>query len=153
MKGGKVVRCRLSPRDCMSVVDVAAAVGVDTSGRVSFDNVVRLALSALLQTAREHQIIPEREGFEYSAMMQPFSGLSAHAEKLAFTKMTDRNMMQELHTEPALQVQARPTLTAEQRRAKIKYDELCVKREHAPESVTPEDEAEWTRVLAVLAGD
>lgn len=66
-----VVRIRVSPKDCMSVVDAARLVGVPPE-RYSMSALTSLVLSSLLEVHRKSGLIPERSGFEYSEMMEPF---------------------------------------------------------------------------------
>jgi len=71
MTPGKVARIRVNPKDAMGVVDVLEKLGVSTTN-ISFDNGVRIALSSLLESARQSNLIPTREGFEYLKMMERF---------------------------------------------------------------------------------
>lgn len=73
MKVGRVVYIRVNPKDCMSCIDVCQKVGTVTTG-MSFAQLVSLALSSLLETVRRDGAIPTRGGFEYSQMLQPWSG-------------------------------------------------------------------------------
>lgn len=66
-----VVRLRVSPKDCMSVVDAARLVGVPPE-QYSMSALTSLVLSSLLEVHRKSGLIPERSGFEYSEMMEPF---------------------------------------------------------------------------------
>lgn len=71
MKAGKVVNIRVNPKDCMAVVDVVQKTGVFVSG-MSFSQMVSLALAGVMQTLRDASVIPDREGWEYLEMMQPY---------------------------------------------------------------------------------
>lgn len=152
MSVGETVKIRVNPRDCMGVVDVINNTGMVTVG-MSFPMACSLVLSSLLESAREAKLIPERDGFEYLEVMQQFSDKDKRKKKLAITQM-HKMIGSELRA-PA--VQQRPIgkvqLTAEQRRATTRMHELFFKQEHAPDSWTPEDDAELLRVIAVASGD
>lgn len=85
MRPGIVASIRVNPKDCMAVVDVMEAVGIPTDG-MSFPAMVSLTLSSLLQTARDNNQIPTRDGFEYSEIMSPFMGQRRNRKKLEITK-------------------------------------------------------------------
>lgn len=71
MRAGQVVRIRVNPKDCVSVLDVMKAGGIDIS-KMSYSSIVSLALSAMLQGLRDGGTIPDRDGFEYAEMMEPY---------------------------------------------------------------------------------
>lgn len=87
-KPGRVARIRLNPKDCMSVVDVINAAGINTRG-MSFASAVSLSLSSLMETARQSNLIPTRDGFDYLDMMQQFEGRSGQARKLQITQAVE----------------------------------------------------------------
>ena len=68
---GRVARIRVNPQDCMAVVDVLRLLELKPE-QFTFDQAVRVALSSLLESARSHNAIPRRDGFEYSQMMSQF---------------------------------------------------------------------------------
>lgn len=120
MKGGKVVRLRINPQDCMGVADTLEKLGV-TSERFSFDQAVRVALSSLLESARAHGAIPRRDGFEYTKMMERFVERMPQdrALKLAVTELMDKST--------AMQVKPLVPDVAKERR-RIRYEELKTKK-------------------------
>ena len=69
---GEVVSIRLSTKDCMSVADLIHLTGIYYPG-MSFSQAVALALSSSLQTMREANLIPTRDGFEYAELMEKFT--------------------------------------------------------------------------------
>jgi hypothetical protein len=77
---GRVVRVRLSPRDCMGIADVVDKIEQYIPG-MSFDVAVRLALSAALETFRANGSIPTRDGFEYTEMMDKYESTKADARR------------------------------------------------------------------------
>lgn len=141
MMPGEVVKIRVNPRDCMSVVDVIKNTGLLTEG-MSLPVAVSLTLSALLESARQAKLIPEREGFEYTEVMRPFSNKTRNPRKLAITQLHTMEVGSELRI-PALQATAhRSTKTMAQRRARTRINELGFKKEQAPDSWTQADEEE-----------
>lgn len=78
---GRVVRIRVNPTDCMAVLDVIEKLGL-TPDRLSFDQAVRITLSSLLESVRKNGIIPTRDGFEYSDMMQSFRMPKVNTEEV-----------------------------------------------------------------------
>lgn len=67
---GERVNIRVKPQEMMSCVDVCTLAQVDMQG-VSLSETVRLALGILIEAARKAEIIPTRDGFEYSTMVEP----------------------------------------------------------------------------------
>lgn len=68
---GRVARIRVNPQDCMAVADVMRLLELKLE-KFTFDQAVRIVLSSLLESARSHNAIPRRDGFEYSQMMAQF---------------------------------------------------------------------------------
>ncbi len=82
MRPGLVVTIRINPSDCMSVLDVVRAAGLDLDG-ASFASLTSLALGSLLETMRRDKIIPTRTGFEYMEMMAGYHGSQRTKKKVA----------------------------------------------------------------------
>ena len=71
-KGGMVARIRVSPKDCLAVVDVLEAAGLSPYEH-SFSGCVAIALSSLIAVGRKAGIIPvEEDGFQYLNRIGPF---------------------------------------------------------------------------------
>ena len=71
MRPGRVAQIRLNPKDCMTVVDIVnQAGGIKPS--MSFAQAVSLALGCAFETFRKKGVVPDRDGFEFNDMMQPF---------------------------------------------------------------------------------
>ena len=81
MKSGEVVHIRVNPEDVMGCIDICKASNVYTSG-MSLAQVVRLTLSGLLESARAAELIPRRDGFEYSTMVQPIIASGRNGKKI-----------------------------------------------------------------------
>lgn len=71
MRGGRVVKIRINPVDCMVAVDVLQKVGILTPG-MSFAQCVSTAFHYLGKAARDSGTIPTRDGFEYEKLMAQF---------------------------------------------------------------------------------
>lgn len=67
MRPGRVARIRVRPLDCLAVVDICEKIGVPTDA--TFDMCVSAALHTLIEAIKLNQVIPNRDGFEYSAVM------------------------------------------------------------------------------------
>lgn len=84
MKGGMVVRIRVSPKDCMSIVDAAQVLGIQPT-QYSMSALTSLVLSSLLEVQRKAGTVPTRSGFEYLSMMEPYTNRKGVTRQ----KMTD----------------------------------------------------------------
>jgi hypothetical protein len=84
MKGGIVATIRINPEDCQSVLDVMEKAGVTTRG-MSFAAMASLAMSSLLNAARQDGIIPTPDPFQYLNRLQPYIK-AKHGRKLAITE-------------------------------------------------------------------
>lgn len=70
-KSGKAVTIRVRTIDCLGVIDVCTRAGIDTS-TMTFPAIVSKALNIMLTANRKMRIIPDRDGFEWNAMMGQF---------------------------------------------------------------------------------
>jgi len=95
MKYGDVVRMRLTPQDAMGCIDILKSAGA-YSDDMSLSLIASLALRGLLESSRRMGVIPYRDGFEYSAMVQPLLEKRQNAKKLAVTEIAERNMYSRL---------------------------------------------------------
>ena len=73
MKAGLVVRLRVNPKDCQSILDLLNKVGVPYNN-LSFSQCTSLALASLLETARTHKTLPEPDPFQFINRMGNFIG-------------------------------------------------------------------------------
>lgn len=140
MKPGRTANIRISPKDCMSCIDVVQKTGVNLQG-ASFTIIVSAALSSLLESMRQAGVIPVRDGFEYAQMMgsYPKQGKANHARALAITK-TFQVAMPSGHM-PA--VAHDPVM----KRKKARFQELAQKNEIDPLNM---DEAEKIEMQTLL---
>jgi hypothetical protein len=141
---GRVIRARVNPKDCISCVDVVDKLGYETTNW-SFDQVVRVALSSLLESVRQNNVIPTRDGFEYSAMVTNRfkSATRANAAKLKITAIAD-SLAHAQQTSPLV------PQSAELRLANMRVAELELKRS-AGEPWTIEDQQEYAKSLILIA--
>jgi len=70
---GFIVSLRINPNDVMSIIDVLDTIGVPKQN-LSFAQATKIALASLLEGARQSNLVPRRDGFEYSEMIKPFAG-------------------------------------------------------------------------------
>jgi hypothetical protein len=84
MKSGEVVHIRVNPEDVMACIDICKKAQVYIVG-MSLAQVVRVALSGLLESARSSGVIPRREGFEYAEMVQPILAVGRNGKKLSIS--------------------------------------------------------------------
>lgn len=161
---GIVVRIRVSPRDCMTVADLAASSQLMVQG-MSFSSAVSTVFSALCQAAREMGAAPERDGFEFTEMMKLFSGTD-HKKKLDITNAVTsagsefRVRAVNMPLAPALRRFAEGAKgsstthgTPAMRRAQARVNEMAAKREAAPDSWTAVDDKEFEIQIAIAAGE
>jgi len=71
IRPGRVAMIRINPKDCMAIVDTVKNAGLHIPG-MSFAQATSIALGCAMETFRKHNVIPERDGFEYNAVMQEF---------------------------------------------------------------------------------
>lgn len=126
MKPGVVVQIRVPPADVMSCIDLVKKANLITQG-MSIAEVVRLALSGLCGGARKAGLIPQRDGFEFNEMIQPFRTWG-QARKLQITN-DSWQMMQQAQAHDFRPVhdrigeiafETKPELSNEEREAKSK---------------------------------
>ncbi len=68
---GMVVSIRVNPEDCINILNVMDAGGLDTNG-MTFPQMVSLCLGGLLHKAKMQGIIPEPDMFQYGDRMGLF---------------------------------------------------------------------------------
>lgn len=164
MRAGVVATLRVNPKDCMSVIDVLARAGVNTKD-MSFPAMVSLALSAMMQGLREQQVIPDRSGFEYLDMMQPYLN-GRNAKKLEITKSIHDAGSRLNISVPTEQREASPStpvqvmtdaaaMTPEMKEVKLEFRDLNGKREAFEDQVkgiswTSADEDRWQQLYPMF---
>jgi hypothetical protein len=166
LRPGMVATIRVNPKDCMAVLDVVKAAGLSTDG-MSFAAMTSLAFSSLLQTMRDQEVIPDRDGFEYLDMMQPYLGSKNNKKKVAITKtLQNAGSKVRVHglSKPKVEkapIQEPPTLgedkalSIEERLARSELTELCRKRDMAEEGAegilwSAADQSRYDELLRVV---
>lgn len=158
---GRVVQIRVSPRDCMACVDLVKKLEPDKPWGAlppgsSFAQLVSFSLRVLCESARLSAVVPTREGFEFSELMEQWPdtpGSRSQARKVDISRTIERAIGEDGRVPGVQQMPRGAPMSAEQRRATTRMHELFFKQEHAPDSWTPEDDAELSRVIAVASGD
>lgn len=129
MKPGKVVRFRLPPRDCISVLDVAERANINTNGK-SFNSICHTVFSGLLETLRKSGEIPtEQDEFAYSERMRSVAGNGATIAATAITNAIPlvtlgKPKMSKEEAEILVALEDKQNRTAEEQQL---YNELCQK--------------------------
>lgn len=158
MRAGVVVRIRVNPKDCQSVIDLMEKIGIRTAG-MSYASCVSLALSSLMEAARSQQILPEPDPFQYLNRMEKFQVMSPNqVRKLEITNgisslgstfkaPTYEAAVVPLRQEEAVQRTPVGTALAEQagmtfREAQVELTELCAKKD-----LSEDGQYMWTPAL------
>jgi len=95
---GNVVSLRINTKDTMSVIDLVSKLGVPMN-TLSFPSMVSLALGSLLESMRQQDALPVRDGFEYLQMTAGIVGTGQNKKKRAATKSI-LEMGSELNVQP-----------------------------------------------------
>jgi hypothetical protein len=70
-KSGKVVSIRISPLDCLSIIDICKKAGI-IEADATFPGLTSQALKMMIHAYKTMGMIPVRDGFEWNEMMEPF---------------------------------------------------------------------------------
>lgn len=141
MKGGRIVRMRLAPADCMSVLDGVKKLGLSMSV-LSFDAAARVVFSSLIEGARQGGVLPTRTGFEFNELMaqyMPAQPVSAK-RKLEATQLIDRALYEPVRTLKDTATEIPVTVLAQEDIARAsrlrQYTEMKFKRDYDLENFT-----------------
>jgi hypothetical protein len=163
VRPGVVSTIRVNPKDCMSIIDVIALTGIDTTG-MSFAAMTSLALSSLLETARQNGQVPTRDGFEFNEMMLPWANGVRNKKKLEITAAIG-NLGSKLCAPPiasrlALAAATKPvestiaqTSPSELRQAQVRLTELLQKQDLADGGKViwqKEDQVEYDQLYRIV---
>jgi hypothetical protein len=134
----------------MAVVDVIKTAGVYVPG-MSFSSAVSLALSSLLQTMKDHGVIPDRTGFEYNEVMSAFAQ-GRNGRKLEINKA-----IQELGSSIKVSGLSKPVEasadiapTPDIMEAGRQMTKLLQKRDDPTFEWSPRDEQEFQKLYAIV---
>ena len=161
MKAGLVVRLRVNPKDCQSVLDLLDRVSIPHDN-LSFSQCVSLALASLLETARTYKTLPEPDAFQYMNRMGKFYG-RGHAmqgKRLAAANalgnIGEHFQAPQVSIEPARPSEPSPIaevaeVTADEMRDRRRFAELYSKKDmieagHRGVLWSAEDEAEYNEL-------
>jgi len=72
-KPGQVVRIRISPTDCLGILDILDKAGIPRQN-ISFSQCTSLALTTLIELARKTDMIPRPDGFDFLNRMEQYIG-------------------------------------------------------------------------------
>jgi hypothetical protein len=138
---GRVVRVRLSPADCMRVVDSLKVMGVENKrGELSFSQAVKMVLESCLVALERDKIIPERDGFEFLDMMKGFpdrqEAIKARGQQIKYTK--DR-FSEGYKAQPIVQ-------DVQHARRKSRFDELFFKANNDMKNMTQGEIDEYLKL-------
>lgn len=149
---GFVAKIRLSPADVMSCIDCVDAVRGEMKG-MSLSAVIKRGVAVALQTLRSNKVIPERDGYEYSAMIAPYNYLTKVEKIAAGHKMVMEDQQAQIHDmQPPsvpLSRQAVVTTPIEERLTRQK-GEMMLKKNADPLNWDKDDEAKLRMVTAEL---
>lgn len=139
---GRVVRIRVNPLDCLACIDVLTQVGIDPK-YMSFAQVVSMTLGTVLESLRQNNITPMRDGFEYNQMMAQFGD------------EPKKDRAQKLRISKSLQLSAKPliagiTLDPKVQMKKLRFTELAEKANRDMESLTPGEATELQELVLEL---
>lgn len=150
MKAGKVATIRLRPEDCMSVVDILDRAKVNTTG-MTFAAAVATAVGIAMATLRDNGVLPTRQGFEYTELMDQF----VERPKVRSIKLPQQ--FSEIAVEGLSMTGARVTnannsapVSTELRQAQIRLNELEIKKTHASDSWSDTDEEEYQKLTEIV---
>ncbi len=71
--GGLVFHLRLNPKDIMACIDCMVAADIHIPRGMSLSSAMKRGIGIALETLRSSKVIPQRDGFEYSEMIAPFT--------------------------------------------------------------------------------
>lgn len=144
MKAGRVVRLRISPKDCMSVDDIVRKVHMFTPG-MSFSQAASITLAALIETFRKQGHVPIRDGFEFTEMMNAYpKDQYAKRRQIDITRTIDQAGSEiEMPVMPGMiDVESSPQV----KRLYMKLQELAAKRDADPENWSEAEQVEYKKL-------
>lgn len=156
MKYGESFHIRLNPEDIMGCVDICKISNIPMNG-MSLAMAIRLALSGLLESARAAELIPRRDGFEYTAMVQPLLATGRNGRKLQISNTIELAEVSRKNNDLPVSVvhipqPVRASSARENfiRRYGARIDELNQKKELDIENFTVEEQDELNELIDKL---
>lgn len=163
MKAGMVVRLRVNPKDCQSILDLLDRVSIPHDN-LSFSQCVSLALASLLETSRMHKTLPEPDAFQYMNRMQKFYGRGHAMQGKRLAAAQTLGNIGESFQAPTVEP-SRPAVletppdvapaTADEMRDRRRFAELYSKKDmiesgHRGVLWTAEDEVEYNHLYKLI---
>ncbi len=137
MKAGKVLTLRIRPEDILTAFDVVKLAGADPTN-YSLASITNSALSISFATLRKLNLVPTRDGFEYSEVLSSWeASRKARSVQLETTTTLSSQVLTPLPTS---------TPQEETDRKEIRIEELRVKKQFNPKKWTAKDEAELSNL-------
>lgn len=169
MKAGLVVRLRVNPKDCQSILDLLDKVGVPYNN-LSFSQCTSLALASLLETARTHKTLPEPDPFQFINRMGNFIGqghtmqrkrlaaanaLGNIGEHFQAPTTEPARPIPEHNFQPQLQHEMEQVVSADEMRARRRFSELYSKKDmwesgNRSISWSSQDEEEYQQLYKII---
>ena len=119
--GGRVVSLRISPADCIAIASVCQKLGLG-SQQITFAQGARIALSALIESARTGHLIPASDGFDF-------------LEQMSWFKPTEQSLR--LSVGSITELPQPHTANIEKQRRRLRFQELRLQKEQDHENWTP----------------
>lgn len=120
---------------------------------MSLAECIRIALSGLCLGARNAGLVPQHDGFDYDAMVSPFTKYP-QAKKLAVSQLAEQDMVKRdvMDYAPRGEQIARATFDPvsaanSHNRKRIRLEELSFKRRADPSNFSPQEQAELDRLF------
>lgn len=145
MRPGRVVSIRVSPKDCLSSIDIIEKLGLHIPG-VSFAQVVSIAYSSMLESMRQNGVIPTRDGTEYNRMMLAFP-IPLKAQRGRALDITRTFNLSSDNQVPAV------APNPDHKRKMLRYEELAYKRTSDSENMSSKESEELIALTNVLFPD
>ena len=135
MTPGLVISIRVNPKDVMAVIDVLDYLGIPKAN-LSFAQATKLVLASALESFRQQGIVPNRSGFEYSKMIEPFEqqNFNSRGAKLKSAKML---------RQPGVEVRPVVEETPERKKRRVRYEELLFRKRADDVNWTDADQQEF----------
>ena len=155
MKAGMVTTVRISPKDCISILDILDVAQVRRDN-MSFASCTSLALSSLIGMARQAGIIEEPDGFAFLDKVGPYRDgknnkvkrLTSNSLYLAAQHGSAAISLPRVNTSMPPQVMEEQAL----RELKDRFTKLNDRKE-ADIPLSMEEEKEWQACFSVLYPD
>lgn len=141
LRSGRIVRIRVSPKNCMAVSDFMDLLQV--KGDMSFSQVVSVALASAMEMLMENKLIPRRVGHEYERMMGKYPATEKERLSTVIRQAKALRLMEDTGAVPTV-----VALTRVQIEKRDRLDRLVFRHENLRETMT-EAELDEMRLLMI----